>query len=168
MLVKAGYDLLMERQMIDTNKRLKRMQLADALQTYPAPEAALSPHGGWVRAIREALGMTQAQLGARAGISRQSVQDFERAEAERRITLDSLDRLARAMGCRVVYALVPERGTLDDLRERRANTLAEALLQPTDHSMKLEAQGISAEERERQRKLLAEALLRGSARKLWQ
>ena len=112
--------------------------------------------------------MTQAQLGARASISRQSVQDFERTEAERRITLDSLDRLARAMGCRMVYALVPEDGTLDDLRERRANALAEALLQPTDHSMKLEAQGVTAKERERQRKLLAETLLRGSARKLWQ
>jgi len=85
-----------------------------------------------VRAIREALGMTQAQLGARAGISRQSVQYFERAETERRITRDSLDRLARAMGCRVVFALVPDGGTLDDLRERRADAVAEGLLQPTD------------------------------------
>jgi predicted DNA-binding mobile mystery protein A len=168
MLVLAGYSLLKECLMIDFNKKLKRMQLSDALQAYPSPEAAMPPRGGWVRAIREALGMTQAQLGARAGISRQSVQDFERAEADRRITLDSLDRLARAMGCRVAYALVPEGGTLDDLRERRADALAEALLQPTDHSMKLEAQGVSAKERERQRKLLAEALLRGSARKLWQ
>ena len=154
--------------MIDSNNKLKRMQLSDALQAYPGPEAAMPPRGGWVRAIREALGMTQAQLGARAGISRQTVQDFERTEADRRITLDSLDRLARAMGCRMVYALVPEDGTLDDLRERRANALAEALLQPTDHSMKLEAQGVTAKERERQRKLLAETLLRGSARKLWQ
>jgi predicted DNA-binding mobile mystery protein A len=112
--------------MIDSNKKLKRMQLSDALQAYPSPETAMPPRGGWVRAIREALGMTQAQLGARAGISRQSVQDFERAEADRRITLDSLDRLARAMGCRVAYALVPEGGTLDDLRERRADALAEA------------------------------------------
>ena len=111
--------------------------------------------------------MTQAQLGVRVQVSRQSVQDMEKAEADRRITLDSLDRLARAMGCRVVYALVPENGSLDDLRTRRANTLAEAMLKPTDHSMKLEAQGVSAIERERQRKLLAEALLRDSPRKLW-
>ena len=98
--------------MIDSNKKLKRMQLSDALQAYPSPEAASPPRGGWVRAIREALGMTQAQLGARAGISRQSVQDFERAEADRRITLESLDKLARAMGCRLVYALVPENGSV--------------------------------------------------------
>lgn len=149
---------------------LKRMQLADALRGYPLPESAIPPRGGWVRAIREALGMTQIQLGARvgAGISRQSIQDLEKAEAERRITLDSLDRLARAMNCRVVYALVPETGTPDDLRQRQANLMAAALLKPTAHSMKLEAQGVSAEENERHRKLLAEALLRGSPRKLWE
>jgi predicted DNA-binding mobile mystery protein A len=146
---------------------LKRMQLADALRGYPVSDAATPPRAGWVRAIREALEMTQVQLGMRVGISRQSVQDLEKAEAERRITLDSLDRLARAMDCRVVYSLVPINGTLDDVRKRRANELAETLLKPTDHSMKLEAQGVSAKERERQRKLLAEALLRDSPRKLW-
>lgn len=146
---------------------LKRMQLTDALRAYPTPEAAIPPRGGWVRAIREALGMTQAQLGARVNVSRQSVQDLEKSEAERRITLDSLDRLARAMGCRVVYSLVPERGSLDDLREQRANEVADSLLTPTDHSMKLEAQGVKATERERQHKRLVETLLRESPRKLW-
>lgn len=154
--------------MVDKMTSLKRMQLADALRSYPAPEAATSPHGGWVRAIREALGMTQAQLGGRAGISRQSVQDMEQAEAERRITLESLDRLARAMGCRVVMSVMPEKGTLDDLRRQRAEELADALVKSTDHSMKLEAQGVTTLERERQRKLLVESLLSGSARKLWQ
>ena len=153
--------------MADTKSRLKRMQLADVLRAYPLPDAATMPRGDWVRAIREGLSMSQAQLGARAGISRQSVQDFERGEAERRITLESLDRLARAMGCRMVYALVPEKGSLDELRERRAFALAEALLQPADHSMKLEAQGVTEPERERQRKLLADELLNGSPRKLW-
>ena len=153
--------------MANNKSNLTRMQLTDALRTFPSPESAMPPRGGWVRAIREALGMTQAQLGDRVQVSRQSVQDLEKAEAERRITLDSLDRLARAMGCRVVYALVPENGSLDDLRTRRADALAEALLKSTDHSMKLEAQGVSTIERERQRKVLAQALLRDSPRKLW-
>ncbi|MBK8359566.1 MAG: mobile mystery protein A [Comamonadaceae bacterium] len=154
--------------MTDTKTRLKRLQLEDVLRPYPTSEGAAVPRGGWLRAIREALGMTQAQLGGRASISRQSVQDFEHAEADRRITLESLDKLARAMGCRLVYALVPENGSVDALRERRALALAEVLLQPTDHSMKLEAQGVTAPERERQRRLLADTLLNGSPRKLWQ
>lgn len=153
--------------MADNKSSLTRMQLTDALRAFPSPNGAMPPRGGWVRAIRGALGMTQAQLGDRVHVSRQSVQDMEKAEAERRITLDSLDRLAQAMGCRVVYALVPENGSLEDLRTRRADAMAEAMLKPTDHSMKLEAQGVSAIERERQRKLLAEALLRDSPRKLW-
>lgn len=146
---------------------LKRMQIADALKSYPSPQNAIPPRSGWVRAIREALGMTQAQLGARVGISRQSVQDLEQAEAERRITLDSLDRLAQAMDCRVVYSLVPEHGSLDDVRTRRAQALAKALLEQTGHTMKLEAQGLSENELERQRKTLAEALLRDKPSKLW-
>jgi predicted DNA-binding mobile mystery protein A len=146
---------------------LKRMQIADALKSYPSPQNAVPPRSGWVRAIREALGMTQAQLGTRMGISRQSVQDLEQAEAERRITLDSLDRLARAMDCRVVYSLVPEHGSLDDVRMRRAQALAKALLKQTDHTMKLEAQGLSENELGRQRKALAETLLRDKPSKLW-
>ena len=142
-----------------------RLQLSDALRAYPSNAAA--PRGGWVRAIRDALGMTQAQLAARMGLSRPAVQGLERAEAERRITLESLDRLARAMHCRVVYALVPEGGSLDGLRETQAEALADKLLTPADHSMKLEAQGVSTGERERQRKLLADSLLRGTARGLW-
>ena len=43
--------------MADTKSRLKRLQLADALRPYPSPEATASPRGGWVRALREALGM---------------------------------------------------------------------------------------------------------------
>ena len=153
--------------MIDAQTRLKRLQLDATLRRFRGLKLTSPPRGGWVRAIREALGMTQEQLGSRAGISRQTVQDLERAEAERRITLESLDRLARAMGCRVVYAIVPEGGTLNALRRDRASKLAEQLLMRTDHSMKLEAQGVTRSERERQRKLLAEALLHDSPRKLW-
>lgn len=157
----------MESPLSDPKSRLKRLQLADALRAYPVPDAAGAPRGGWLRALREALGMTQSQLGERAGISRQSVQDFEHAEADRRITLESLDKLARAMGCRLVYALVPENGSVDALRERQALALADALMQPADHSMQLEAQGVGGAERERQRRLLAETLLADSPRKLW-
>ncbi|MBI3936221.1 MAG: mobile mystery protein A [Betaproteobacteria bacterium] len=143
------------------------MQLAEMLRRYPRRDQT-PPRSGWIRAVREALGMTQSQLAAQLGIARQTVDDLERAEAGRRITLESLDRLALAMGCRVVYAVVPEKGSLDDLRRRRALALADALQKRAEHSMKLEAQGVGKREADRQRKLLAEALLRGSPRKLWQ
>lgn len=153
--------------MPETATKLKRMQLMDALRLFPPAAEVQMPAGGWVQAIREALGMGQGQLASRLNISRQSVQGLERAEADRRITLDSLDRLAGAMGCRVVYALVPENGSLDEIRERRARTVAESLLKPTTHSMALEAQGVTVRERDRHLELLVDELLRGSTRKLW-
>ena len=153
--------------MTEKTAALQRLQLADALEEFSASSSSSLPGGGWVRAIREALGMTQTHLALRLGISRQTLQGLERAEANRRITLDSLDRLAKAMDCRVVYALVPEKGSLDDVRERKAQEVADKLLKSTEHSMTLESQGVSARASKRQRELLVDSLLRGSPRKLW-
>ena len=151
-----------------TKASLKRLQLTDALRPVAGARDVRVPPGGWLRAVREALGITQVHLARRLHISRQSLQDFESAEAEGRITLESLDRVARALECRMVYALIPENGSLDDIRTRRAELIADRLLKPTSHSMKLEAQGVSERERKRQRKLLIESLLRESPRKLWE
>lgn len=142
-------------------------QTDDLITPYVRLRDAPIPRGGWVRAIREALGMTQVQLAARLGIARQSLDDLERAEASGKITLESLRKLADALDCKVVYAVVPNAGSLEAQRRRRALALADALRKSPEHSMKLEAQGISEREAERHRKMLAEALLRGSPRKLW-
>ena len=153
--------------MLEQKSELRRRQMSDAFNAFATAKETSPPRGGWVRAIREALGMTQGQLAARVGVARQSVQDLENAEADRRITLDSLDRLARAMDCRVVYALVPEGESLDALRERQAKALAKVMLESTGHSMTLEAQGVSDSAMERQHEFLTQSLLRGSPRKLW-
>ncbi len=152
----------------DRGSRLKRGQLSDTSHAFPRGGPNDVPRGGWVRTLREALGMSQAQLAARAGISRATVQKLELAEARRRITLDSLDRLAAALGCHVAIALVPRDGSLEEFREREASAKAEALLKPTEHSMKLEGQGVSTAARQRLKQNLVESLLKRSPRKLWQ
>lgn len=119
-----------------------------------------------MRGIRDALGISQSQLGARAGISRATVQQMERAESRRRITLASLDRLAHAMGCQVAFAIVPKGGSLDDVRRRQAYARAEELLKE-----KLDSSASAPprpRELERRKERLAAKLLRGSRRKLWQ
>jgi len=125
-----------------------------------------APKGGWLRAIRETLGMTTAQLASRLGVAQQAIAKFERNEAAGKITLESLARVAEALDCRVTYAVV-SRKPLAEMRRARALALAESLVKPVAHSMKLEAQGISDKETRRQRRELAEELLRGSSRKLW-
>lgn len=151
--------------MTDRLCKLKRRQLDEAARRFPRSIA--SPRSGWVRAMREALGMSQAQLATRAGISRATVQKLELAECQRRITLNSLDRLASALGCQVAVALVPHGGSLDVLREREANTKAEALMKSAVHSMNLEGQIVSPANQRGVKQDLVESLLSGSPRKLW-
>src|ERR1700730_5246061 len=81
------------------------------------------PPKGWVRAIRDALGMTTTQLARRIGVSQPRVVELEQSEVSGSITLHSLQRAAEALGCRVVYALVPDKPLEITLR-RRAEEVA--------------------------------------------
>ena len=123
------------------------------------------PRTGWIRAIRDALGISQSQLAARAGISRATVQQMERAEGRRRITLSSLDRLSHAMGCQVAFAIVPKGGSLDHVRRTQALARAEQILKAKRQAASKEE--LRPRELERRKDRLAAKLLRGSKRKLW-
>lgn len=109
-------------------------------------EGALDrPGGGWLRAIREALGMSAEQLGQRLGRTRQAVVALERSELDGGIRLSSLQRAAEAMGCELVYAVVP-RASLDEAVEHQAQLVAAAEIEGVQRSMELEAQGVDLRE----------------------
>ena len=74
---------------------------------------AQRPPKGWLRAVRDALGMTTAQLGKRLGVSQPRIVELEQSEVSGRVTLNTLQRAAEALGCRLVYALVPDRPLSD-------------------------------------------------------
>src|SRR4051794_24673568 len=84
----------------------------------PATEFARPPRG-WIRAVREAVGMTAKQLAHKLGVSQPRVIAMENAEQRGAITLNSLNRVAEAFDCTLVYALVPNR-TLDAFVRERA------------------------------------------------
>jgi predicted DNA-binding mobile mystery protein A len=102
------------------------------------------PQKGWLRAIRDALGMTGAQMGHRLGISQPSVAGLEQAEANGTITLHTLQRAAESLGCRLVYALVPEKPLAEIVRDR-ANLIATNTTTVVEHTMRLENQGVDDE-----------------------
>jgi transcriptional regulator with XRE-family HTH domain len=62
--------------------------------------------------MRDAQNLTLAALARRLNVTPPAVRSFEQAEAEDRITLGSLRRTAAAMGCDLIYALLPRIGTL--------------------------------------------------------
>ena len=142
----------------------QRAALARDSRAFPRMKSEAVPRGGWVREIRTALGLSQSQLAARAGVSRATVQQMERAEAERRITLASLDKLAAAMGCQLALAIVPKAGSLEDVRRRQAMAKAEALLHERTKDNKRPPRPADLERRKQQ---LVTRLLRGSRRRLW-
>ncbi len=148
-------------------KDLHVQQLEDRLQHYRLALGSSQPVGGWIRAIREALGMTQRQLAQRVGRRPQTILDLQAREAAQTIQLNTLRELAQAMDCDLVYAIVP-RKPLDEILEDRARSVASETLRRTRHSMELERQGLGAREQERAMEREVERLLAGSRRKLWE
>jgi predicted DNA-binding mobile mystery protein A len=121
----------------------KRKRIRKALDRHMAefrPLAARpNPAAGWIRATRDALGMSGVDLAKRLGVTQPNVVQLESSENAGTIQLDTLRRAAAAMDCTVVYGLVPN-GSLDAIVRRRAQSVAERDLAATDHSMRLEAQ----------------------------
>jgi predicted DNA-binding mobile mystery protein A len=111
--------------------------------------------------------MTGAQLARRSGKrASQSIEDIQRSEIDKTIKLTTLEQLGQALGCRLVYALVPEK-PLEELLRDRARLKAQRKVGRVSHSMKLEEQGIGPMEEIRALEMLTEKLLRGDPKKLW-
>jgi predicted DNA-binding mobile mystery protein A len=125
------------------------------------------PMGGWLRAIRETLGMTTRQLAKRIGITQSAVVDTERTEAKGDITLATLQRYAAALDCELRYALVPKR-SLQEMVDERAERIARDQVSRVRHSMALENQQTSQEHSEREVEDLRRKLLEGKRSRLWQ
>ena len=137
-----------------------------SLKPFQESMRSLPPDGGWARAVRQALGMSAEQLARRVGVARATIATLERSEARGRITLASLEKLARGLGCRVTYALVPDVSpSLSGLRRARARKLARSQLAGAPGA---EAARLDADQTRRQLERLTDDLLAGSPRKLWE
>ncbi|MEZ4687837.1 MAG: mobile mystery protein A [Bacteroidia bacterium] len=150
------------------NKRqLLIEQLDRKLEPFLEAKMVLVPERGWVHAIRTTLNMTMDQLGNKLGITRQGVKRIEESEANGTIKLNSLKEVAEAMGLQLVYALVPQNGTIDELIESKAEKLAKKVVLRTNQNMKLEDQGIGDGKIARTIELLANEIKREVRRSLW-
>jgi predicted DNA-binding mobile mystery protein A len=125
------------------------------------------PSGGWLRAIRQTLGMTTRQLAKYVGVTQAAVVDAERAEAKGDITLTTLKRYATALDCELCYVLVPRRPLLEVIEER-ADHIARDQVSRVSHSMALEDQSTTREHLELEIKALRRKLLEGKRSRLWE
>ena len=133
---------------------LKLQQLDATLARWRSSDLPSRPPSGWLKAIRQALGMPATQLSQRLGVVTSTVTRLEASEADDTISLATLRRAAEALGCELHYALVP-RQSLADTLATRATTLARKQMATVSHTMALEAQSTSRENVEVQTRALA-------------
>src|ERR1700730_9925669 len=100
-----------------------------------------SPVRGWIKAVREALGMTTAQLAKRLGMKQPSVVAIEQSEAKGTIELATLRRVAESLDCTLVYAIVPNK-PLEAAGRDGARAFVRRRRGPIEHSMLLEDQKV--------------------------
>lgn len=154
---------------INKGKKLRRRQL-DTLYSQLAPLTNRSIFSqGWIRDIREALGLSPTQFARLLGISRQAFQKLEASEEKQTIELATLRRLAEAVNCRVVYAVIPNQpGGLEGILQERALKAATKLVNKVSRTMALEDQAIAKKERDQQIREVADELIRNLDKRLWE
>lgn len=149
------------------HRDLALKHLDDALSQYASLPQHNRPARGWLNAVRTALGMSARALGERVGLSQPRIALIERGEVDGSISLKTLERAAQGLGCRVMYALVPEGGSLAAMREHQALLKASALVHYVEQHMELEGQATSDSFRQERTRELAAELLRAWPRDFW-
>ena len=152
--------------MVSDFNRLRLAHTEQALAPFIALRGRSVPVGGWLKAVREALGRSLREQATRLHISGPSLHKSEAAEAGDRITLGQLRRLADGLGCELVYGLVP-REPLTQTVEAQATRMAQQQVLKVAHSMGLEDQRPSDAFLEQQIAASRRALLEGSWTRLW-
>lgn len=125
------------------------------------------PINGWIKTIRETLGMNTRQLGERCNISSERIIKIEADEVEEKTTLATLTKIANALNCKLVYALVPNNNIIHFI-EKTAEEKAKIQLTNTSHHMTLEEQQTSTRALEEQITILKEEMLKNNIKYIWE
>lgn len=148
------------------HKHLIMAQLENTLDNLSCLRVSQRPAKGWLRAIREALGMSGRQFAQRLGVSPPWITNLEKKELTGSVTIKTMRQAAEAMDCVFIYALLP-RETLSATLRKRAETLARKRMTTVSHSMLLEGQQLSDLEQKKALESEVEALIRDMPKELW-
>jgi len=146
----------------------KRQMINRVNETAENPVGRLMvPSEGWIAFVRKALGMSGAQLGRRLSLSRSRISQAEKAEPTGGVTLRAMEDMAEAMGCKLVYAIVPKTGSLEDVIEAQARKKASQIVKRASTHMALEKQALTNEKTSAEVDRLANELMRIPPSNFW-
>lgn len=147
-------------------RRILREQLTTTLQPYRAIGSAQIPAKGWIRTIREALGMSGSQLSRRMGVSQPRVAKLERDELSGALSIKTMRHVAESLDAVFVYGIVP-RYSLEETLAAQARKVAGKKIRATSHTMLLEAQQLTDAEQQKMLEALIEELINEKSKELW-
>src|SRR5208337_720861 len=106
--------------MRNEQRDLARKRLDRELKYYRLAGREKNPTPELLRRVRQVLGLKVTEVARELGVTRSVVFRLEQKEAAGTISLRAMDRVANAMGCKVVYAVIPLDGTtLKEMADRR-------------------------------------------------
>ena len=150
------------------NIKLLRYQLDQRLAYLRKHSSRLPRYTGqWIKLVREALGMQQAQLARRLNITPQALNTLEKSELGDTITVSSLKKVAQQLECQIYIGFIPN-DSLDAIISKRARTVAEKEVMSVNQSMSLEKQGTSPRYIKKQIAELTDELIRNSDKRIWE
>lgn len=123
-------------------KNIKRNQIDRYLAEYNQIKQMPTPKQGWIKYIRNALGMTAEQLAKRVGVNRRRLVKIEQAEVHDAITVKTLREVAQALNCKLILAIVP-RTSIDQIIKEQATQYVKKHLKEVSHHMALESQSVT-------------------------
>lgn len=148
------------------DKTTARKALDSKIASLPPLQKMQRPHKGWIRAVKEALGMSSKQLAVRLGVSPPRITALEKSEVDETLTLASLRRTAEALDCAFVYSFVPK-GSFEEVLQTRARRIAADIIGKVDHTMRLEAQNLQSDKLNEEIENLAAQILREQHKIIW-
>lgn len=127
---------------------LALQQIERRLNHFKKQEEAMQIQTGWIRYIRTALGMTLDTLAKRSKLSISTLSQAEKREEQGKVTLETLNKMAAAMDCELIYAIVPTTN-LKSAIKKQAQSKATRILKRADTHMALEDQAVKSTMKER-------------------
>ena len=145
------------------DKKLIREQLDKKLKVQ---FASLYSDKGWIKLIREALGMSTMQLASKVGINQSRISRLENAEIDGDLKLSSLKKIADGLDMQFVYGFVPK-DSLENMVLEQAKKIARRRMKRVNHTMRLEEQELSSDEKSKAFQDLVQKILMEDSKDFW-
>lgn len=148
------------------DKKLIREQLDKKLIPLKVLAKSGMSETGWIKTIREALGMSAKDLAKKVGIDQSRISRLENAEKNGNIKLSSLQKIAQGLDMEFVYGFVPK-DNLETMVRQQANKIAHEKMKRLSHTMRLELQELSEEEKKSALKDMIDKILIEEPKNFW-